>query len=135
RAGEPGAQGHRCREGKGDPGAAARGGRAVHRRGVARDRGESRYRREPQARDRIPREPQQDGEEEVKSVTIARNYAEALFAAGAQFGDVLDAVAGAIQADGRRAVVLESPRVCEAAKSELVERAGKGEAPREVVGL
>ena len=69
----------------------------------------------------------------MKSVTIARNYAEALFAAGAQFGDVLDAVAGAIQADERIAVVLESPRVSKAAKSEILERALKGEAPREFV--
>ena len=69
----------------------------------------------------------------MKSVIIARNYAEALFAAGAQFGDVLDAVAGAIQADERIAVVLESPRVSKAAKSEILERALKGEAPREFV--
>ena len=69
----------------------------------------------------------------MKSVTIARNYAEALFAAGAQFGDVLDAVAGAIQADERIAVVLESPRVSKAAKSEILERALKCEAPREFV--
>ena len=69
----------------------------------------------------------------MKSVTIARNYAEALFAAGANFGDVLDAVAGAIQADERIAVVLQSPRVSKAAKSEILERALKGEAPREFV--
>lgn len=69
----------------------------------------------------------------MKSITIARNYAEALFAAGAQFGEVLDAVAGAIQADQRIATVLESPRVSKAAKGQILERALKGEAPREFV--
>jgi len=69
----------------------------------------------------------------VKSVTIARNYAEALFAAGAKFGEVLDAVAGAIQADERIAAVLESPRVSKAAKSQILARALKGEAPSEFV--
>jgi len=47
----------------------------------------------------------------VKSVTIARNYAEALFAAGDEFGPLLDAVAGAVQSDERIATALESPRV------------------------
>ena len=69
----------------------------------------------------------------MKSVTIARNYAEALFAAGAEFGEVLDAVAGAIQADQSIQTVLESPRVSKAAKSQILERALKGEAPREFV--
>ena len=69
----------------------------------------------------------------MKSVTIARNYAEALFAAGAEFGDVLDAVAGAIQADERIRVTLDSPRVSKAAKSRILERALKREAPAEFV--
>ena len=69
----------------------------------------------------------------MKSVTIARNYAQALFAAGDQHGPFLDAVAGAIQADERIATVLESPRVSKAAKSQILERALKGEAPREFV--
>ena len=69
----------------------------------------------------------------MKSVTVARNYAEALFAAGAKFDAVLDAVAGAIQADPRIAAVLESPRVSKAAKSQILERGLKGEAPREFV--
>jgi len=69
----------------------------------------------------------------VKSITVARNYAEALFAAGAKFGDVLDSVAGAIQADPRIAAVLESPRVSKVAKSQILERALKGEAPPEFV--
>jgi F-type H+-transporting ATPase subunit delta len=69
----------------------------------------------------------------VKSVTIARNYAEALFAAGDTFGEVLDAVAGAIQADERIAAALESPRVAKAAKARILERALQGEAPPEFV--
>jgi F-type H+-transporting ATPase subunit delta len=69
----------------------------------------------------------------VKSVTIARNYAEALFAAGDKFGEVLDAVAGAIQADERIAVTLDSPRVSKAAKAKILERALQGEAPPEFV--
>ncbi len=69
----------------------------------------------------------------MKSVTIARNYAEALFAAGDTFGPLLDAVAGAIQADERIAMALESPRVSKAAKAQILERALQGEAPREFV--
>ena len=69
----------------------------------------------------------------MKSITVARNYAQALFAAGDQYGPVLDAVAGAIQADERIATALESPRVSKAAKSRILERALKGEAPREFV--
>ena len=69
----------------------------------------------------------------MKSITIARNYAEALFAAGDKFGDVLDAVAGAIQADERIAATLESPRVSKTAKAKILERALKGEAPQEFV--
>ena len=69
----------------------------------------------------------------MKSVTIARNYAQALFAAGDQHGPLLDAVAGAIQADERIVTALESPRVSKAAKSQILERGLKGEAPREFV--
>ena len=69
----------------------------------------------------------------MKSVTIARNYAEALFAAGDKFGDVLDAVAGAIQADERIAITLDSPRVSKSAKAKLLERALKDEVPPEFV--
>lgn len=69
----------------------------------------------------------------MKSVTIARNYAEALFAAGDTFGEVLDAVAGAIQADERIRAALESPRVAKAAKARILERALQGEAPPEFV--
>jgi F-type H+-transporting ATPase subunit delta len=69
----------------------------------------------------------------VKSVTIARNYAEALFAAGDKYGPLLDAIAGAIAADERIVAVLESPRVSKTAKSQILEKALKGEAPREFV--
>lgn len=69
----------------------------------------------------------------MKSVTVARNYAEALFAAGDEFGELLDGVAGAIQADERIATVLDSPRVSKAAKTQMLERALEGEAPREFV--
>ena len=69
----------------------------------------------------------------MKSVTIARNYAEALFAASDKHGEVLDTVAAAIQLDERVATALESPRVSKAAKGQILERALKGEAPREFV--
>lgn len=67
----------------------------------------------------------------MKSTTVARNYAEALFlAAEAQGGDsvedygrLIDAVAGAVAADERIAVALESPRVAKATKARLLERA------------
>lgn len=69
----------------------------------------------------------------MKSVTVARNYAEALFAAGEKYGDLLDAVAGAIGADERIRVTLESPRVSKAAKGQILARALEGEAPAEFV--
>jgi len=69
----------------------------------------------------------------LKSVTVARNYAEALFTVSDEFGDLLDAVAGAIAADERIAVALESPRVSKAAKAAVLERALKGEARPEFV--
>jgi F-type H+-transporting ATPase subunit delta len=69
----------------------------------------------------------------LKSVTIARNYAEALFAVSASFGELLDAVAGAIAADTRIAAMLESPRVAKGVKAQILERALKGEAPIEFV--
>lgn len=73
----------------------------------------------------------------MKSVTIARNYAEALFAAAqrreGEFGELIDAVAGAVQADERVVTALASPRVSKAAKSGILERALHGEAPVEFV--
>lgn len=68
----------------------------------------------------------------MKNTTIARNYAEALLlaaeavgggaAAVERYGRLLEAVAGAIQADERIAIALDSPRVSKAAKAELLER-------------
>ena len=69
----------------------------------------------------------------MKSVTVARNYAEALFAAGDAFGELMDAVAGAVSADTRIAAMLASPRVSKGAKARILERALKGEAPIEFV--
>ncbi len=77
----------------------------------------------------------------MKSATVARNYAEALLAAAEaaggdaveRYGRLLDAVAGAVQADERIAVVLESPRVAKATKAALLARALGGAAPPEVV--
>ena len=69
----------------------------------------------------------------MKSVTVARNYAEALFSASDAFGELIDAVAGAVAADTRIAAVLESPRVSKGAKARILERALKGEAAPEFV--
>ena len=75
----------------------------------------------------------------MKNATIARNYAEALLAAAEAkgrgqaeaYGHLLDAVAGAVQADERIAAVLESPRVAKTAKTGLLADALEGRAPRE----
>ena len=77
----------------------------------------------------------------MKSTTIARNYAEALFlaaqakrgAALEQYGQLLDAVAGAMLADERIAVVLESPRVAKTTKARLLADALGDVAAGEVV--
>ena len=77
----------------------------------------------------------------MKSTTIARNYAEALFLAGEargggavqRYGELMDAVAGAIAADERIAVALDSPRVSKAAKAALLARALAGAAEPEFV--
>jgi F-type H+-transporting ATPase subunit delta len=77
----------------------------------------------------------------VKSTTIARNYGQALFLAAEprggeateRYGRLLDAVAGAVQADERIAVALESPRVPKTIKAELLTRALGDVAPPEFV--
>ena len=75
----------------------------------------------------------------MKSTTIARNYAEALFqAADARgkveaYGEILDAVAGAVAADERIGVALESPRVPKPVKAQLLQDALAGQAPKEFV--
>jgi F-type H+-transporting ATPase subunit delta len=75
----------------------------------------------------------------MKSVTIARNYAEALFDAAdaggttERYGEFIDAVAGAVQSDPRIAVALDSPRVAKAAKGEILRKSLEGLAPVEFV--
>jgi F-type H+-transporting ATPase subunit delta len=75
----------------------------------------------------------------MKSVTIARNYAEALFDAAdahrktERYGEFIDAVAGAMQSDPRIAVALDSPRVAKAAKAAILRRALDGLVPDEFV--
>ena len=77
----------------------------------------------------------------MKSATVARNYAQALFLAAEahgmadieRYGRLLEAVAGAVQADERIAVALDSPRVSKATKAALLERALGDLAPAEFV--
>ncbi len=75
----------------------------------------------------------------MKPATIAKNYAEALFAAGnakddvERYGAFLDAVAGAVRSDERIALALESPRVAKSAKSKLLQDALGEVAPAEFV--
>jgi len=77
----------------------------------------------------------------VKSTTVARNYAQALLlaadahgmAAVERYGQLMEAVAGAVQADERISVALESPRVSKAVKAALLERALEEVAPPEFV--
>jgi F-type H+-transporting ATPase subunit delta len=74
----------------------------------------------------------------VRTETIARNYAEALFELGERSGkadryaDLLDAVAAAIETTPRVQAVLMSPRVPKSEKARLLGQALKG-APREFV--
>ena len=77
----------------------------------------------------------------MKNSTVARNYAQALLLAAEargmavieRYGELMDAVAGAVQADERIAVALESPRVSKAVKAALLERALGELAPAEFV--
>ena len=74
----------------------------------------------------------------MRSVTIARNYAEALFELGEQSGqteryaDLIDAVAGAVEAAPEVQMVLISPRVPKAKKAQILAGA-LHDAPREFV--
>ena len=74
----------------------------------------------------------------MRSETIARNYAEALFDLGersggtARYADLIDAVAAAIETTPAVQAVLMSPRVPKGEKSRLLGTAMK-EAPREFV--
>src|SRR2546429_62810 len=66
--------------------------------------------------------------------TVAEKERAALLAqAREQYGQLLEAVAGAVQADERIAVALESPRVSKAVKAALLERALEEVAPPEFV--
>ncbi len=75
----------------------------------------------------------------MRASTVARNYAEALLAAaeaGGQveaYGRLMEAVAGAVAADERVALALESPRVAKAQKSKLLAGALEGVAAPEFV--
>jgi F-type H+-transporting ATPase subunit delta len=70
----------------------------------------------------------------LRDLTIARNYAQALFEAGEReqrteaFAVVLEALAGAVAADERIRQALDSPRVPKTTKIRLVERALGGRA-------
>ena len=71
-------------------------------------------------------------------VTIARNYAEALFALGersgqtARYAELIDGLAGAVETTPEVQGVLMSPRVPKAAKARLL-GAALSDAPREFV--
>ena len=71
----------------------------------------------------------------MREPTIARNYAEALFESGEAGGQteryarLIEAVAGAIEADNEIKVVLDSPRVSKPQKQEILAKALKGRAP------
>ncbi|HYK10295.1 MAG TPA: ATP synthase F1 subunit delta [Gemmatimonadales bacterium] len=77
----------------------------------------------------------------MKETTVARNYAEALFAAAEakrqteRFGALMDAVAAALSTDDRIAMALESPRVAKAVKTRLLKDALSDVAPREFVNF
>ena len=74
----------------------------------------------------------------MRSTTIARNYAEALFDLGESSGsadryaELIDAVAGAVETTPQVQAVLMSPRVPKAKKAQLLGEALEG-APREFV--
>jgi F-type H+-transporting ATPase subunit delta len=74
----------------------------------------------------------------LRSVTIARNYAEALFALGERTGqterfvDLMDAVAAAVETSPQVQATLMSPRVPKSAKARLLGAALR-DAPREFV--
>jgi F-type H+-transporting ATPase subunit delta len=71
----------------------------------------------------------------VRDPTVARNYAQALFEAGERsgdterFADLLEAVSGAIEADERIRVMLDSPQVPKATKQRVLAAALRNRAP------
>ncbi len=74
----------------------------------------------------------------MRSTTIARNYAEALFELGERSGhtdryaEMIDAVAGAVETSPEVQAVLMSPRIPKSEKARLLASALKG-APKEFV--
>ena len=75
----------------------------------------------------------------MRESTIARNYAEALLELGEAsdntqlYVDLMDAVAGAIAADHRIKVAIESPRVAKVTKEKILANALSGYAPEEFI--
>jgi F-type H+-transporting ATPase subunit delta len=75
----------------------------------------------------------------LKNATIAKNYAEALIAAAGAlgqvdaFGQLMDAVAGAVSSDPTIEAVLASPRVAKAVKGRLLADALEDTAPAEFI--
>jgi F-type H+-transporting ATPase subunit delta len=71
----------------------------------------------------------------VRNTVVARNYASALLALGRdgdaveRFGELLDAVAGAVEVTPAVKAVLMSPRVRKDAKQQVLAKALKGLAP------
>lgn len=71
----------------------------------------------------------------MRPSTIARNYAEALFTAGersgdsSRFADLIEGVGGAMEADERIRLTLESPRFPKPVKQALLTKALTGKAP------
>ena len=71
----------------------------------------------------------------MRSSIVARNYAEALFTLGEQsgqteqFAGLLEALAGAIEADDRVRTAMESPRVPKARKASVLRSALEAHAP------
>jgi F-type H+-transporting ATPase subunit delta len=71
----------------------------------------------------------------LRSVTIARNYAEALFALGERtgqterFADLMDAVAAAVETSPQVQATLMSPKVPKSAKARLLAAALKATPP------
>jgi F-type H+-transporting ATPase subunit delta len=74
----------------------------------------------------------------VRSVTIARNYAEALFSLGEKSGntdayaDLVEALAAALEASPKVEAVLMSPKIPRSVKADLLARAVSS-APKEFV--
>jgi F-type H+-transporting ATPase subunit delta len=75
----------------------------------------------------------------VKNTVVARNYAEALVEVARgenaleHYGELLDAVAGAVESEPRVKAVLESPRVTKQLKQQILEHALEGRAPKALV--